>query len=94
MQIDQLKSLYDMGFSLIPLNAWNEGEGDKKGKYPKDGLEWEKYKKERPSWNNIEIWFKTWNNCNWGIICGKVSGNFIVLDFDDIETYHKILAPV
>lgn len=90
MNLNQLRELFDLGFSLIPLNAWNEGEDDKKGKAPKDGLKWEKFQFERADWKTIEKWFKPWNNCNWGIICGEVSGNLTVIDFDDPEIYHKI----
>ncbi len=53
-------------------------------------MEWGKYQSERANWNTIEIWHKTYPGCNWGIICGQVSGNLIVLDFDDMEIYHKI----
>lgn len=90
IQFKQLQELYDMGFSLIPLNAWNEGHDDKKGKAPKDGLAWEKYQHERADWKTIETWFKTYPNCNWGIICGEISGNLTVIDFDDPEIYYKI----
>ncbi|ACP38612.1 bifunctional DNA primase/polymerase [Saccharolobus islandicus] len=71
------------GLSVIPLKP--------KEKIPI--VEWGEYQKERPSISEIEKWFKDTDN-NIAIVCGKVSGNLVVIDFDDTEIYEKFLKEV
>jgi len=53
-------------------------------------IKWEKYQKERPSIAEVQKWFKD-SNINIAIVCGKVSGNLVVIDFDEAELYEKFL---
>jgi hypothetical protein len=71
------------GLSVIPLKP---GE-----KVPL--VKWEKYQEEQPSIDEVQKWFKDTNN-NIAIICGKVSGNLVVIDFDDAEVYEKFMKEI
>jgi hypothetical protein len=71
------------GLSVIPLKP---GE-----KTPL--IKWEKYQEEPPSTAEVQKWFDGSNN-NIAIICGKVSGNLVVIDFDDAGVYEKFLHEV
>jgi len=77
---------YDQGFCVIPA-------------YPKEKrpiVEWKAYQKERPSREQIIEWFKnkTTIDINIGLICGEVSGNLVIFDFDDIKIYYNIDTPL
>jgi hypothetical protein len=71
------------GLSVIPLKP---GE-----KVPI--VKWEKYQEEQPSIDEVKKWFKVTNN-NIAIICGRVSGNLVVIDFDDAEVYEKFMKEI
>ncbi|MEM3908168.1 MAG: bifunctional DNA primase/polymerase, partial [Nitrososphaerota archaeon] len=62
------------GYSIIPLQPRDK----------RPVINWEEYQKRRPTEQEVREWFKDGNN-NIGIICGKVSGNLVVFDFDDQE---------
>ena len=68
------------GLSIIPLKP---GE-----KAPL--IEWKRYQEELPSIDEVTKWFKDCKN-NIAIVCGKVSGNLVVIDFDDKEVYEKFI---
>ena len=71
------------GLSVIPLKP---GE-----KVPL--TKWEQYQKEPPSITEVQRWFKDTDN-NIAIVCGKVSGNLVVVDFDDKEVYEKFMKEI
>ncbi len=71
------------GLSVIPLKP---GE-----KVPI--VRWEKYQQEAPTIDEIRKWFEGGNN-NIAIVCGKVSGNLVVIDFDDTEIYEKFMKEI
>ncbi len=71
------------GLSVIPLK---HGE-----KVPL--IKWEQYQKEPPSIAEVQKWFKDTDN-NIAIVCGKVSGNLVVIDFDDVEAYEKFMKEI
>lgn len=50
---------------------------------------WKEYQTKRVSEKEVEEWFNDNTEHNIGIICGKVSGNLAVMDFDDWELYTK-----
>ncbi len=54
---------------------------------------WKQYQKRLPETNEIDTWCKQhWSKeANIGIICGKVSGNFVVLDFDNDPSYQDFI---
>jgi len=69
------------GLSVIPL-VFRE-------KNPKL-KEWKEFQTRLPTKEEIQEWFKN-NDLNIAIVCGRVSGNLVVLDFDDYEIYLKWL---
>jgi len=72
-----------LGFSIIPLQA--------RSKSP--ALEtWKEYQSRKPSDQELAQWFNDTDlakGMNIGIVCGPVSGNLVVIDFDDPEIYYK-----
>jgi len=67
------------GLNIIPLQP-----NDKKPR-----IEWKDYQEgKRLSDKEIEDWFK-YSFSNVGIICGTVSENLVVIDFDSLELYQK-----
>ena len=68
--------LWDTGLSLIPLDPESK----------KPVIPWKKYQHRRPRRNELEEWYgrKTYDI---GIVCGKISGGLIVLDFDTASNY-------
>ena len=70
------------GLSVIPLR---HGE-----KTPL--IKWERYEKEPPSIAEARKWFEGTDNI--AIVCGRVSGNLVVVDFDDVEVYNKFLKEI
>jgi len=71
------------GLSVIPLRP--------REKVPL--VRWEQYQKEPPTLEEVQRWFKGTNN-NIAIVCGKVSSNLVVIDFDDAEVYEKFMKEV
>jgi len=71
------------GLSIIPIKP--------RDKAPL--IKWEKYQKDPPSIAEVQKWFKDTDN-NIAIVCGKVSGNLVVIDFDDAELYEEFLKEV
>ena len=61
-----------MDFSVIPLLP--------REKRPQ--INWLEYQKRKPTEDEVRKWFSGGNK-NIGIICGKVSGNLVVFDFDN-----------
>lgn len=80
-KLAQLKLLYKMGFSLIPLGP--------KSKFPFSPLlvkidgkpKWSPFRDRRASWVEIENWIDKYPEINIGIITGQAS-NLVILDID------------
>ena len=69
------KKLVDMGLSVIPLNE--------KSKIP--ALDsWKEYQNRLPTEEELHKWFDDGKK-NIAIVCGKVSGNLDVIDFDNLD---------
>ena len=77
--MDWPKKYVEAGLSTIPVKP-----RDKKPLVP-----WQKYQKEPPSPQEINNWFNGKEN-NIGIVCGEVSGNLLVIDFDDPTIWEKL----
>ncbi len=74
-------ALHHAGLCIIPL----------RGKHP--GLaEWKQYQKTRPSEEKIKEWQSKNLLTNIGVVCGAVSDNLIVLDFDGPGGYPAFAA--
>ncbi len=71
---DALERYKKWGFCIIPI--------EHKGKKPL--VQWQEYRSKSPSNTDYIDWFLMDDNPkNIAIVCGKVSGNLVVLDFDD-----------
>jgi hypothetical protein len=68
-----------LGFCVIPAKY-----GDKRPE-----VAWEPYQHRQPTDEEIARWFRDGKRHNIAIVCGKISGNLVVLDFDDTATYEK-----
>jgi hypothetical protein len=66
-----------LGFCVIPAPLGS--------KHPV--LSWMPYQQRLPTEEEIAEWFGREQNI--AIVCGKVSGNLVVLDFDDVGVYEK-----
>ena len=66
----------DFNFSIIPLNPSIEEEKSKKPL-----IKWEEFQKRRASEEEIISWWTRWPDAMIGIVCGSISGIF-VLDAD------------
>jgi len=71
--LNQALLYYDKGYSVFPLKQGTKEPAVKV---------WEPYKTERATREQVAEWFKN-NDKNIAVICGAVSGNLVVLDFDD-----------
>ena len=67
-----------LGFNIIPLRF--------KEKTPI--FEWKVYQERKTTEEEVERWFKD-KVVNVAIICGKISGNLFVIDFDNEEVFNK-----
>jgi hypothetical protein len=68
--------------SIVPLKFQDE--------LKRPLVKWENYQKERATPQEIESWFlKDKEKKNIGIICGSVSGNLAIVDFDDPTLFEK-----
>lgn len=63
--------------SVVPLIY-----GDKK-----PAIKWEEYQSRRPTEDEVKKWFSRLSNI--GIVCGSVSNNLIVIDFDSEEKFKE-----
>jgi hypothetical protein len=70
-----------LGLSVIPVKPHD--------KTPL--VRWEEYQRRKPSENEIREWFTKNPEADIAVVCGKVSGNLIVLDFDDKAVFQKWL---
>jgi hypothetical protein len=70
----------ELGFSVIPL----------RGKIP--AVTWREYQWRRASPAELRRWARRELFANVGIVCGKVSGNLVVLDFDAPGAYDAFRA--
>lgn len=50
---------------------------------------WKEYQQRVPSYEEVEDWFKYTPNTNIAIVTGTVSGNLVVIDFDDKKIFDE-----
>lgn len=67
----------DKGLCVLPVKA-------DQSKAP-DIITWTEYQKNRPTQSEIYRWFTSGNGI--GLVCGRVSGNLEVIDFDDLSLF-------
>ena len=73
-----------MGLSIIPLQP--------RDKRPAISS-WAEFQERKPTENEVRTWFKD-ESLNVGIVCGAVSGDLVVIDFDSSETLPFVLSDV
>jgi len=67
-----LKFFFDKNFVLIPVNDAKEPL-----------IKWKEFEINKPSWEQIIEWTREFHDPNFAVICGPVSGNLTILDFED-----------
>ena len=70
------RSYNEMGFCVVPLYH--------RKKRPAIG--WKKYQQRRPNHETLTQWFAV-ETRNIGVVCGPVSGDLVIRDFDRQESY-------
>ncbi len=65
------------GFSVVPVPHESK----------RPTIDWKQYQTERVSVGVARDWFEHRGDLGIGIICGKVSGNLVCLDFDDADAF-------
>ena len=73
----------EWGFNILPAR-----DG---GKYPVIGS-WRRYQSERYPKEEIEKYLEQGHK-NWLVVCGEISHNLLVLDFDRQELYTNLGLP-
>ncbi len=81
--VDEALRYREMGFSVIPLLQ--------RDKRPE--INWLEYQKRKPTEDEVRRWFSD-EKKNVGIICGKVSGDLVVFDFDNQETMQFVISDI
>ena len=81
MKSDIIEYYVEQGFNLIPIT-----------KTKKPRVKWKRYQTEEVTPDQVETWMKKYPNGNWALICGKVSGGLVVLDFDDPHLVDKFFS--
>ena len=75
---ERVEKYLQWGYNVLPAK-----DG---AKYPVKG--WQKYQSERYPREEIEEWLNHGKG-NWVVVCGKISGNLLVLDFDEPKIYEE-----
>ena len=80
--LDVALFLHSEGICVVPAHPREK----------RPSTDWKKYQKKRPTRGQLIEWFdgKTTEDTNIGIICGKISDNLVIFDFDDIVTYNAL----
>ena len=77
------------GINLIPVNA-RKTPADPPLPYQK----WKRYQTERVTKAVLRNWANTPGVHGWAMLCGKISGNLTILDFDEPGFYERWKAKV
>ena len=80
--IASAKQYAQLGFSVIPV-AYCE---------KRPSVKWERHQHRRATETELNKWFDNGQPRNIGIVCGRVSHNLVVLDFDKPEIYERFFA--
>jgi len=72
-----------LGLTVIPIHY-----GEKTPAVPS----WKKFQSRRPSDTELAQWFSG-PFVNIGIVCGSISDNLVVVDFDDRQAYRRFFSP-
>lgn len=75
------------GLCIIP-----PAEDGSKRPLPRSGGNWKRYQESRPTPDEIGRWFP--GRRGLGVVCGRVSGNLVAIDFDDPTTFEAFRVAV
>ncbi len=78
--LETVLKYYRKGLSIIPLK-----KGEKK-----PSIKWEEFQKRRATEEELKQWFRI--DSNFGIVCGEVSQNLVVFDFDEAESVNFVFS--
>lgn len=88
--LETLQTYIDRGWNIFPVEANGKrpvvvstGKDDQGEKY-EIRFKWKDLETNRVTKPQVERWFQMYPNCNWGVICGKVS-DIVVVDVDGSE---------
>lgn len=76
----------EAGLSVIPV----KGDGSKAPALN----QWKEYQSRRPTPDELRDWFDGRTDIGVAVVCGAVSGNLTVIDFDDAATFELWSAAV
>src|SRR2546422_2565594 len=81
----------ELGFSLIPirnhLHTTTCAKGCTLDKEPL--VSWKVYQERQPTRQELLKWLRVHPSCDWATVCGSVSRNLAVLDFDSEANYRR-----
>ncbi|MGA5764495.1 phage/plasmid primase, P4 family [Nonomuraea bangladeshensis] len=77
--------LHDAGLSVLPAAA----DGSKRPATP-----WKPYQQARPTRQQVEDWFTPGQHQGLGVVCGAVSGNLEMLEFEGRAVAENVLGDV
>jgi len=86
-KLEKVFELFDRGWNIFPVEPNGKRPvvvrvgTDEEGKPFDVRMSWKEYEYNRVNKEQIESWYKTYPDCNWGVICGKIS-NICVVDID------------
>ncbi len=75
---------HDAGLCVLPPRE----DGSKQP----DARSWTGYQRERSTIEEIHHWYGAGCRTGIGYVCGAVSGNLVLFEFDDLETYQAFLV--
>ena len=93
--LDTLISYVDRGWNIFPVE--NNGKRpvvvsmskDEQGQPFEIRFKWKEFESNRVTKEQVMKWYKAYPECNWGVICGKIS-NICVVDIDGTEGAESI----
>lgn len=57
-------------------------------------VEWTKYQREKATEDEIKKWFSGDVGINIAVVCGRISENLVVVDFDEPKAYKKLFSGI
>ncbi len=76
-------SLYEQGLCLIPVQHG--------GKKPL--VDWKEYQHGQPSEEELCSWASRFPQCNWAAVCGSISANLVIQDFEGYDAFAQFYDP-
>ena len=73
---------YELGLSVFPIQHGNKRPAISS---------WEPYQHRLPAAEELSDWFAG-REANIAVVCGRVSGNLVVMDFDDAKSYEEFFT--